>query len=162
MTVLQLTDGEGSKKEAARKKAPLIDKKTRRDAIKQRAVQIPQHQGEGGRRNFTDAQKLRILNEYDKAPRKRDIIEKYRLSPSCITNWKQKREDGELRPSAGEAEEPSLDLSEEIEDGDVMIQREFADDDVSYDGPLDLVAELAALEESPPDPFEGMRGRAPM
>jgi hypothetical protein len=111
-------------KASARRKAPLIDKKDRKAAIAAAAgkttVRIPKHQGEGGRRKFTTPQKLRILSEYEKAPRKKDILEKYMISPSLITSWKAKKKAGELRPSPREPEVSSLVLPDVIDDVPVV------------------------------------------
>lgn len=127
----------------------------RKSAIKRAVEKKRRAQGATGnkRRKYTTEFKLKVLKECEKARTNAEVCEKYGIYPSNIITWQRQKADGKLRPSAGEVEAPSLELPEADEDGtaEVMIQREVFDD-IDYEGPLDLVAELAG-EEPPQDPF---------
>lgn len=54
----------------------------------------------GRRRRYTSDQKLEILEEYERAQVKKDVIDKYGLHASSISNWRKAMRAGKLVPLA--------------------------------------------------------------
>lgn len=94
---------------------PKVDKaRDRRKVIAARAKKIglDKRRGPNRRRKFTADEKLAILEEVERTPKKSTVLKKYRISYTALSNWKKAVIAGKLVPSAVSDPEPEAEEQE--------------------------------------------------
>lgn len=96
-----------------------VDKAARKSAIAKAAAdkQVSGVKvGPTGRKSFSAAFKLKVLEAIDKADTQAEVCRKFDVYPSNIITWLRQREEGKLLPSAQGPEVSSLELRDDQDD----------------------------------------------